>query len=171
MTTGFPIVHRMTQAEFDAGAAVGLSGGFIEIVDADGVPTGPMYITGISGSSPVSIGGSLISYRLATVYTEHFRVVYDIDGEYADLADPTDPAKCRTVLGVTEIATSAGGNMQVTTHGEIARTSGLLAGDMYLGAGGTITQVVPTTGVFVHLGYVANASLMFIDVQQPIILS
>jgi len=173
MNTGYCVTHRMTQADFDAGLAIGMSGGFIEIVDGNGVAAGPMYITGTAGAVPIGVGNSLVWFRTAAAGPgiEHFRIVYDIDGVTADKADPTDINKCLKVLGMTDVFTAAGDQMQIIVKGEIATPSGLVAGEMYLGANGTITQVVPTSGVFVKLGYVASSTKMIINIEHPIVLS
>jgi hypothetical protein len=171
MNTGYPVVHRMTAAEFAAGLGLSLNGGFIEIVGADGIPTGPMYLTGIVGSVPIPIGADLATYRTAGEHIEHFRIVYDVDGVTCMKADPTNLAKCITILGMTVADNAMSTNVEIIGHGEIAITSGLPAGQMWLGAAGTITQVVPTTGVLVHLGWVSNAGLMYVDMSDPIVLS
>jgi hypothetical protein len=161
----------MTQAQYDAGEYLTVSGGFIEIIDSGGTPTGVMYITGPYGAVPVQIDNVLFSIRKAHQYTERFRVLYDIDGVEADLADPTDINKCLTIIGITEVATALGDDATIISRGEIPLYSGLSVGPMYLGASGTITQVVPTTGVLVELGYVANTSMMVINVERPIVLA
>lgn len=171
MNKGYAVVHRMTQAEYDAGSGLTVSGGFIQITDASGTPTGVMYLSGAYGDVPTVINGALISVRKAHQFIEHFRVVYDIDGIEADLSDPTDITKCETILGLTQVATSMGSDMELVSHGEIPLYSGLAPGAMYLGAGGTITQVLPTSGILVKLGYVANVNMMVIDIGQPIVLA
>jgi hypothetical protein len=171
MLTGYSVVYRMTAAEFAAGAALTLTGGFIEIVDASGTPTGVIYVTGALGSVPIQIGNDLAAYRVTGEHIEHFRIVYDVDGVTCMKADPTNIAKCSTVLGMTVADAGIGTTTEIISHGEIAITSGLAAGPMWLGAAGTITQVAPTTGVLVSLGWVANSGLMFITVGQPIVLN
>jgi hypothetical protein len=171
MLTGYPTLHRMTAVEFAAGLGLNLHGGFIEIVDASGQPTGPMYLTGISGSVPIPIGSDLAIYRTAGEHIEHFRIVYDVDGVTCMKADPTDLSKCVTILGMTVADNAISTNVEIIGHGEIAITSGLSPGQMWLGATGTITQVCPTTGILVHLGWVSNAGLMYVDIGEPIVLS
>jgi hypothetical protein len=171
MLTGYSVVYRMTAAEFAAGSGLSLTGGFIEIVDASGIPTGVVYVTGALGSVPVQITNDLASYRTTGEHVEHFRIVYDVDGVTCMKSDPTDISKCITILGMTVADTPISTTAEIIGHGEIALTSGLPAGQMWLGAAGTITQVAPTTGVLVHLGWVANTGLMYIDIGTPIVLS
>jgi hypothetical protein len=171
MNTGFPVVYRMTAVEFAAGAGLNLEGGFIEIVEADGTPTGVVYVTGSVGSFPIIIGNDLAVYRTTGEHVEHFRIVYDVDGVTCMKADPTDINKCSTILGMTVLDNPISTTAEIISHGEIAITSGLSAGPMWLGAAGTITQVVPTTGILVSLGWVANSSRMFVDIGQPIVLN
>lgn len=173
MNTGYTLTHRMTQADFDAGLAIAMSGGLIEIVGSDGVPTGPMYLTGVSGATPVNIGSCIVNYREAVAGPgiEHFRVVYDVDGVTADKTDPTNIGQCLKILGMTDVFTNPGDQMQIIEQGEVTTPSGLSAGAMYLGASGTIVQAVPTSGVFVKLGYVASSTRMMIKVEHPIVLS
>jgi hypothetical protein len=170
MITGYSTTYRMTAGEL-ATAGLTLTGGFIEIIDASGQPTGVIYVTGASGSLPIQISNDLASYRTAGEHIEHFRVVYDVDGVTCMKADPTDITKCSTILGMTIADNPISSVVEIISHGEIAITSGLLAGPMWLGAAGTITQVAPTTGVLVSLGWVANSGLMYIDIGVPIVLS
>lgn len=171
MLTGYPILHRMTQAEFDAGMGLNLQGGFIEIVGANGVPTGPMYLTGIVGSVPIPLGADLATYRISGEHIEHFRVVYDVDGVTCMKADPTDVNKCRKILGLTVSDNIISTNTEIIGQGDVAIYSGLPAGQMWLGAAGTITQTIPTTGFFVGLGWVDSISLMHIKLERPILLA
>lgn len=171
MIVGYPVVYRLTQAELDAGDAVSLNGGFIEIVDGNGVPTGSVYATGVTGSNPTSLGGSLVSVRTAHQHLQSYRIVYDMDGAAADLADPTDITKCLTILGMTTSVVPSGSAMSIMSRGETAAPPGLSVGPMYLGAGGTITQAFPTTGVLVKLGYVAGGTKLIVNIEQPIVLA
>lgn len=49
---GYSIVHRLTQAQIDAGDANNLSGVRIEVVDANGRTTGVVYESGPAGQAP-----------------------------------------------------------------------------------------------------------------------
>jgi|WetSurMetagenome_2_1015567.scaffolds.fasta_scaffold00090_22 hypothetical protein len=171
MKSGFAIVHRITQTEFDVDLGASLSAGFIEIVDASGQPTGAVYMTGVPGIPATQINESMVTIRTAVGDINHFRVVYDIDGVTCGLADPTDVAKCNAILGVTLSTVQSGGRTQIVSHGEIAKYSGLGAGEVYLGTDGTLTSSVPTTGVFVKIGRVANTSLLMVKLERSILLS
>jgi hypothetical protein len=120
---------------------------------------------------PTLLGGTITSYRTAGEHLEHFRVVYDVDGISALKADPTNVNTCKTIIGVTTLDTGITDTVEIVSQGELVLHSGLPAGTIYLGAAGTLTQVVPTTGVFVKLGYVANADLMIIKPRDIIVLS
>jgi|WetSurMetagenome_2_1015567.scaffolds.fasta_scaffold13325_5 hypothetical protein len=169
MRVGYPVVYRITQAELDAGGAIPVSGGFVEIVDGNGAPTGAVYVTGAGGTTPVAIGTSFVSFRTAYQGIQSHRVVYDLDGVRADLADPTDIAKCLTILGVTDIAATMGSVMKITAKGEISSYPGLNSGPIYLGAGGVITQAIPTSGVLVKLGYVISSTKIIISIDRPLL--
>lgn len=155
MRAGYPIVYRMTQAEFAAGAAIPLSGGFI---DAEGA----LYFSSAEGCAPVSIG----VFRTAGEAIPAHSAVYDVDGVSCLLADPTNIVKCNTILGVTDVATASGGLVVMMT--EISAPAGFHAGPIFLGVGGTITQTVPNSGVFVRLGYCVSSSKIIVNVERPL---
>jgi hypothetical protein len=171
MQTGYSVVYRMTQTEFNAGAGIGLVGGFIEIVNALGDPLGPMYITGIAGGAPVAIGGGDDVFRLATPSIAQWSAVVDVDGVHCAHADATSIATCGKLVGIAANAANTGDDVQFITHGDIINYAGLAVGPVYLSTSGALTSVVPTSGVFLYLGYVAATNIFVVEVREPIVIT
>lgn len=168
MRTGYPIVHRMTQAELDAGDGIGLWGGFIEVVDASGTPTGPMYITGVVGAEPIELGAGSLFYREAGANLAAYTTVYDVDGVHALAADNSSMATAGTVLGMTDRAYTTGQLMGIIHDGEIILPSLGVTGAIYLASAGALTLVPPVTGVLVKMGYIPVATKIVVRMETPI---
>lgn len=58
MREGYITTTRLTQAEVDNGDGNKLSGGLIEILDINGVPTGAIYTVGSEGVAPIIVEGT-----------------------------------------------------------------------------------------------------------------
>jgi len=170
MLTGYSVVYRMTAAEFASGLGVSLAGGFIEIVDASGTPTGVIYTTGVAGAPPQSIVGDVLT-RLATPSIAKWSAVVDVDGVHCGHADASSITTCGKLVGVAANAASSGAAVQIITRGDIVNYSGLGVGPVYLGTSGALTSSLPTSGVLLKMGYVAASNIFVVDVQPPIVRS
>jgi hypothetical protein len=168
MSAGYPIVYRLTQAEFDAGDAVGLTGGFVEIVDANGLPTGAMYLTGVSGTIPTVL--NVYAFRNAGASIGSFNVVYDVDGVSCRCASSDDPSTVEQVLGLSVNTATSGQLVQIIRTGVYAGYTGLSGGAIYLGLHGVVTHTPATSGVHLQVGNAINDMVSDIDVKTPIYL-
>ena len=171
MLTGYSVVYRMTQTEFNAGAGLAVVGGFIEIVDTNGTPTGPVYLTGVSGSAPQLLGGASGRTRIATQHIAQWSAVYDTDGIHCSPADNTSITTCGTLVGIAGNTVDTGGIVQVITDGDIVGYAGLGVGPAFLSTSGSLTSTPPTSGVSLKLGYVPVSNILVVNVQQPIVIS
>jgi hypothetical protein len=109
-------------------------------------------------------------YRLSSQNIGALRVVIDVDGVNANYADQSSLTTSRFIIGVTTNAASTGDTLEITPFGEIGQVTGLSNGPVYLGAAGVLTNTLPTTGVLVNIGYIANANLLVVSIQPPIVL-
>lgn len=74
MKAGYPIVYRLTQAEIDAGVATPLTGGFVEVIDANGSPTGTVYQTGPAGQAAQTLAtATTVSTAVSTVTVKNWQ--------------------------------------------------------------------------------------------------
>lgn len=90
----------------------------------------------------------------------------------AVLFDPTDDDGL-DVFGVAKTAAaSAGDQVLVVTDGIVGGAVGLVPGDTYwAGPGGALTNIEPTTGLLVAIGYAATATEFVVQVGEPIELA
>jgi hypothetical protein len=97
------------------------------------------------------------------------KVVY-IGSDGIDYADYRDDNKSNHVVGMTE---SAGVDaVNVVDQRELNGFSGLIKGDNYfLHENGAITNIAPTSNVFLHIGIATAPDKLLIKVGEPIFLS
>lgn len=100
----------------------------------------------------------------------HRLVVLDSVGE-AYLAEPVEADAVR-VYGLTLGAAAQGNSVNIRRQGEVEEPSWTWTpgGSLYLAAGGALTQVAPTTGVDLVVGYAVTATKIVIDIQSPFLL-
>jgi hypothetical protein len=168
MDTGYPIVHRMTQAEFNVDAGRSVSGGFIEIVGTDGVPTGPMYMAGVLGAPAQLLSDYAV--RNAGEAIDAFNVVYDVDGAVCRLASSNSPSTAEQVLGLAINAATTGQLVQIVREGTYFGYTGFSGGPLYLGLNGVVTHSPATSGVHLQVGNAISYTVSDIDVKTPIYL-
>lgn len=171
MLTGYSVVYRMTAAELAAGAGTGLAGGFIEIVDASGTPTGLVYVTGAVGDVPVVIGGGSEVFRTAAESITAFSVVYDVDGVHCRNASSSDPSTIQQVLGISINAANIGEQVAIIRSGVYTGNTGFTAGLLFLGIAGNITHGPATSGVSLQVGNAISATVSDITIGTPVILA
>jgi len=88
--------------------------------------------------------------------------------DYASSASPGDGA---LVLGVTTGAAVMGASIEVQTGGEMVELSWTWTlGPVFLGLNGLLTQTAPTSGFIQQIGIALSATVLLIDVQQPLTL-
>ena len=168
MHTGFPIVYRMTMAQFNAGLPIDAGGGFIEIVDANGQPTGAMYLTGAAGSAPVLINS--FTFRTAGESIGAFNIVYDVDGVHCMLASSSDPTHAEQILGMAINTAGTGTIVQIISQGVYTGNTGFTPGPLFLGIAGNVTHGPATSGVSVQVGNTVTSTCSDIKIQRPIYL-
>jgi len=76
-------------------------------------------------------------------------------------------------IGIAKNAASLGGSVTVVTSGELSDASFTFAANetLYLDINGGITNVAPTTGHRVVLGYSLGVGKIFIRIEEPIVLA
>lgn len=90
--------------------------------------------------------------RLAGEAIGGHRAVKVLADNKAWLASPAD-ADVEAVVGLTDNAASTGDALTIRFAGELTHLGwSWTAGPVWLGAGGTLTQVVPTSGAIIRIG-------------------
>lgn len=85
--------------------------------------------------------------------------------------NPADETHYNYIVGFTSAAGLISEDIDVVSFGPLTGFS-LVAGETYYAAAnGTITNVVPTSGTLVKVGTAVDASILFINIYQPVILS
>jgi hypothetical protein len=158
----------MTAAEFAAGAGLTVRGGFIELVDANGQPTGVIYAAGPAGTQPTPIVSG--EYRLAGEAIDPFNVVYDVDGVTCRLASSATTSTVEQVLGVSTHAATTGQTVQILRSGVFQGYTGFSGGLLFLGLAGVVTHTPATSGVHLQIGNAINDHLSDFDIKTPIYL-
>ena len=75
------------------------------------------------------------------------------------------------VLGITKTSALAGEVVEVQTSGFYTEPGwSFTLGPVYVGLNGVLTQVAPTSGLLVIIGYAVTANKLFIDKQPAIFL-
>ena len=103
------------------------------------------------------------------------RVVRISGGGELAYASSADAADATNVIGISQNAAAAGGNVNVQTFGPMDEpswswTQGL---PVFCGIDGVLTQIVPESGSSVFSLVVGTALLptrIYVDIKQPIIL-
>jgi hypothetical protein len=121
---------------------------------------------------PITGGDANIMYRVAVHNINALQVMYDVDGYHGDTASSNNPTTAQKILGVVISSTSAGGVAPTVRQGEYDDPmNSLTPGPLFLGIGGVIQSVPPTSGVLVRIGFASSISKAIIDVQQTIVLA
>jgi hypothetical protein len=84
-------------------------------------------------------------------------------------ADSSNLTFLGKVIGMTAGATTIGLSAPIVTSGVLNGFTGLTVGGTYfLGAGGNITNIIPTTGFIQQIGTAITSELLVIGIQQAI---
>ena len=98
------------------------------------------------------------------------RIVASDDAGNVLYADPADPDSCRRLVGLSISSALLGETLETFREGKYV--DGAWSWDitkrLFLGAGGTITQVAPTTGISVVLGHAQKPNTIFLNIEKPI---
>lgn len=90
-----------------------------------------------------------------------------------ELAESTDVSHASNVLGVTVGAVTSGQPGQVQTYGEMSDPSFSFTptATLFFDSTGLITETPPTSGFSQRIGFAVNATTIFIDIGEAILLS
>lgn len=125
---------------------------------------GPQGIPGNSITYEVSVaGGTMSGHRMVTV-NESGKLIY---------ADNTIASHANKVLGMITSAVVLDDIVNVYTTKTVTEMSWSWNIDepLYLSTNGTITQVPPTTGFLLIVGFAVTSTKIFLDIGSPIILA
>ena len=133
------------------------------MIGPQGIP-GPRGATGASTNSVVYTAGQILS--------GHHMVVLDSNGK-AIYADRTIPEHANKVIGMTTGAAMQDADADIQMIGELIEPSWswILDTPIWLSVNGLLTQVVPTSGFSLIIGFPVSTTKLFIDIHEPIFLS
>ncbi|MBD2489009.1 hypothetical protein [Aulosira sp. FACHB-615] len=105
---------------------------------------------------------SLLAYRMVTLNTSG-EVIY---------ADNINPDHIASVWAINKTSVATGQTVTGQTFGEVENLawSWTPQDPIFLGANGTLTQIPPTTGFVLIVGWAMTATKMFITIKQAIAL-
>lgn len=126
---------------------------------------------GRQGEPGVSGASHILTYPAGEILSGHRMVVLN-DGE-AFYADSTILNHANRVVGMTTGAAMLGADVPIHTEGEITEPSWNWTLDVpvWLGLTGLLTQVVPTSGFSLIIGFPLSAVKLFISIREPIFLT
>ncbi|MGJ8685843.1 MAG: hypothetical protein ACSHWQ_00080 [Spongiibacteraceae bacterium] len=146
------------------------------IVKGDGVSNGLYWLkapdyTLLSNWEFVSGGGSgtTLPSETAGENLSGYRAVY-MSATGLKYASASDTANADSVLGITVSAASSGAVATYQYQGDltVAGTPFTPRDPVWLGENGLLTQTPPATGLSIILGSAKTASIISINIQQPI---
>jgi len=139
-------VHFSTEGKVGAAGTDGADG-------ADGLGSVTTFYT------TKTAGDNLAAYKIVRVDTDS---VYYADKDIASHAGK--------ILGITTETITAGNPINVQTGGELTNGAwAWVAGAIYLGSAGALTQTAPTVGILQKIGVALNATTILIDIDDPVI--
>lgn len=122
-------------------------------------------LTGSAWLSP-SGGGSQSAVKNAAQALSGHRVVYLVSENDVAYPDQSDYQQVKKILGITKGAALAGAPVEIQTAGVLVEPGwNFLPGDVWLGASGQLTQVVPASGNLVCVGSAVSPTALQIDIQ------
>ena len=100
------------------------------------------------------------------------RIVYVQDGKCYH-ADSSSYNTVRGIIGLSTQSVLSGGHVEILAFGK--RYDGGFSypssGELFLGTDGQLVLSPPSNGVMVHVGYITGQKEIFINIQNPIVLS
>lgn len=125
------------------------------------------------GQGPSGPPGAGVSNTLSAVQAlGGHRAVVSAGEHGADYADAYNPAHVGRVIGVTTGAASQDSEVSVQSFGPLEELSwSWVAGeDIFLGANGLLTQVLPPEVAFMQrVGQALTPTRMWVDISEPIL--
>ena len=100
------------------------------------------------------------------------RVVYAVDGSYADYASSSQIAQFSQVLGITTGASATDADTTIQRAGPLSFEGWAWAtGPVFLGENGQLTQTLdPAARFSLSVGFAMSATNILVDIGMPIIL-
>lgn len=133
--------------------------------------TAPQYAQPGQGS-PSGAGGVITTTVKASVAIGGHRAVVLNASSEAIYADKSVSSHAGRVYGITTNAAAAGGSLAVRLHGAVSDVSWTWTPNLpvFLSTTGLLTQTPPTSGFQQVLGIALNATTLFVQVREPLIL-
>ena len=134
---------------------------------------GPPGPPGPSGGGPGGGGGDGSLHYVAAMPLGGNRVITLDDTGRAIYADQSVGAHLGRVLGISVGAVTGGEAVTIVRTGEMTEPSWswALNKPVFLAANGMLTQVPPTTGFSLVVGFPVAATKLFISLREPLLLS
>ena len=125
--------------------------------------------TGPAGP-PGPAGGAMLGLPANGAISGH-KAVCNNNGS-AIYADSSDTTTAHTFVGISYNAAADGDTVSIVTAGPTTETSWDWTPQqpVYVGIGGNLTQTAPTSGYIRRIGFAQNATTIFVQPSQPIIL-
>jgi len=129
-----------------------------------------MFLAGLQGI-PGPAGATVLVRTAGLIMSGHRMVVLDMD-ERAYYADCTNPDHAHRVIGMTRGAALEDAAVIIQTGGELTEPSWdwSMSFPVWLSTDGLLTQVIPTTGFSLIIGFPLTPTKIFIDLREPLIL-
>ena len=126
-----------------------------------------------AGSSVSRVSALYLTEMYAGVGLDRFTMVALAAAGTLEAADPTDTDHAAVVMGILAEGVAAGSKAVVLRRGLISSAAWAWTprAPLFLGAGGTITATVPTTGFHLQIGAAKAKTTVLIDIStMPVLL-
>lgn len=113
--------------------------------------------------------GGVVFEAVAGETLSALRVVYEMGGEVFALSPNDDESVVDLMYGLTTTAANMGGEISVQRGGVITDASwSFVPGPVWLGTGGSLTQVAPVDDYDLRVGTALSATKLLLDFEYPI---
>lgn len=119
---------------------------------------------------PGPAGDTTLWYEAGQILSGHRVVMIEDDKAY--YADCTVPSHGKRVLGITTGASVIGAQSRIQASGEMSESSWawILDAPVWLGINGLLTQVIPTVGFSLIVGFPISSTKLLIRISEPLFL-
>jgi hypothetical protein len=131
-------------------------------------PSAIAAFVGAPGTAGPS-GGTTLSKTASTSLQGQYAVKSTGDSTVGP-PDPGTPSDANLIVGITTGAASSGDPVMVRSLGEMVDPGWSWTPDLpvFVGAGGVLTQVVPTSGWLLQVGFAESATKLLIGLRPPL---
>lgn len=142
------------------------------IVINDSVSSPTVIINNVGPKGDTGATPSAISYTANGTVNGH-RVVKLSGGSLVTLADSVSTNDAQHILGISNNTALDGETVTITTFGELVEPTWTWTANqiIYCGTNGTLTTTPPTSGVCIIVATALSATIIFVKIQTPIIIS